>query len=423
MKILRPKGLGLFLLTLFLSLPANALERRKCRDIVNRLLTRFMPITKGAPIRKLLFPWGSQTLASWSNTKVLGFVEDPGIYKEVIGTLRPRMRAFERYMTNLGFKRPKFTRIVVFDKRPTWPRRRGVYITPYGKAFSSMSKMPSGTMGIDLHPHNVLTVIRELSAFLHEYSHNFLFYTYRRDAFVNSGPSIQEALADFLSAHYRGSPVMGMGLGPGKGPLRDIEKKAFSSSGMGPDLTHPDMLGYRKYIDSIHYSNALWEMRKELGASALSSLIKDFIDNLNRYRHSFVELQKKAGGEMDRREKAVKELEYFLAVFKKSVVDSNDEKNVARVDQVIGKIAGELKLDNGRIDYVAQNIFLSEENFYSNKKSALPMRDLSEAQVKDVLYTVMSTLVIIDGLILIGTASAAGYGVYWVYERVSNSRE
>ena len=421
MKILRPKGLGISLLALFLSFSVNALKRPNCRDWINEIFTLSMPLTKGIPIKRLLLPSGSQTLGSWRRGEILGFVRDASIYKEAINALVPKIRTFEQYMLDLGFDVPRLTRIVIFDKRPIWPRRSGVYALPVGKRLANIVQKPNNLMVIDLlNLDDTLSTIRDYSMLLHEHSHNFLNYKYRRDAFINSSISINEAFADFLPAHYRGDPAIGAGLGPKGRPIRDIEKKIFSSTGVWPSLT--THLRGNEYVDSIHYSNALWEMRKELGASVLSSLIKDFLENLNFYRHSFVGLQKKAGGKTNRRKKAVEEFEYFLAVFKRTVMELNGEENVAKVDQVTAKIADQLKLDDNRIDHVTKNIFKNHEILYNNQISILyfPGRQ-EEITINKEMATDLNINMAIDGLILAGAVSATGGGMYLIYERVFNS--
>ena len=101
----------------------------------------------------------------------------------------------------------------------------------------------------------------------HERTHSFLFETYGITYGVPHimTHEIQEALADFMAAHYQDNPVLWE-----EGGLfsRDVRQESFHAG---------------------IFASILWELRGYVGPEAMGFLLKPFIDNLIQHRESFDE--------------------------------------------------------------------------------------------------------------------------------------
>ncbi len=361
MKTLKTLGLLAFLLALFVNSLAMA-QKPSCREFLNIILTSFIP-SEGIPEGKLTFASG-RPLASWPVVEIEGFVQHPHIYREAITTLTEKMHDFDRHLSDLGFELPESTRFVIFDKKPLWPRA----YTLIALRKPRWNWRKGWQMVVLISPPEFIggptSIMQEPSIFLHERTHSLLFRYYNPNTFVNLSQSIHEALADFFPAHQLDRPSYKIG---DTSDVRNIEEKIFYQKN-STQLQHN--FGINRYTDSIHYSNALWETRKALGAPTLSPLLKNFVDNLNLYRHSFITMKEKVGIKISRKRKrreAIIELEYFLAVLKRTVADAKTEEEIFKVDQVINKIAEELELRPKRINHIAENISKGENGIYNTK--------------------------------------------------------
>ncbi len=346
-------GLLAFLLTLLPS-PLIIAKERSCLELFKKALTS-TPI--GLPYRKLMYGQG-ETLASYPRVEIESFVRNSRDYKWIAQDLAKKMRTFDQHMADLGFQIPESTRIVLlrpgliqklltkplggyFLPNLVWHRRKGV------QSVIGINFVKTGnTIFYD--------ILGNTDLFLHERAHSILSHSYNRYALVNSFQELhlQEALADFFATHELGIPRYFK-------RARDIESKRFHHL----DRTQLKRnFGTEQYVDSIHYANALWQVRQAFSNTTFSSLMKNFVDNLNFYRDSFRILKGWGTKKIKYEKRAIDELEFFLAVLKRTVAKTRNEEDALKVDQIVAKIADELGLDSNRIDDVSQKIVKSESD-------------------------------------------------------------
>ena len=336
--------------------PVINAKKPNCKEIVKKIFT--LPskeeIQRGLLERKLMYSSG-KTLASYQGVEIEGFVKNAHLYKEVAQVLAEKIRSFDQRMQDLGFHRPESTRFIISENNFIYPPSYGRFfrnlIWNWRKGFQAVifvNALKSKTDG-------PLFVIQDHTVFLHERVHSLLLHTYGKDAFLSSFVAPNEALADFLAAHELGNPTTYIPKNRGTA-RRDIEKKMFLLRGKKYDF------GTNVYTDSIYYSNALWETRKVFGAAAISSFIKDFVDNLDLYRDSFVTF--KQWGSKTGHYSAKDELEYFLAVLRRTIADTKSEEDLFKIDRIIIKIASDRKLYLDDIYDASSAIFKSESGLH-----------------------------------------------------------
>ena len=346
------------LLLALLSGPQVIAKKSSCFELF-KLAIKFQPMDE-IPYKKFIYASG-EILASHRGIEIESFVKNSHLYKNMAQTLAEKIYTFDQHMADLGFQIPKPTRFVLLEPGQIQILRSGFIVgSTSGNLIWRRNQGLQQIIIINIHKgvFSVPTILQDHTAlFLHEYTHNILFRSYNKFTFINSGHSnIEEALADFFPAHELETPLSGK-----NEPwwIRDIEKKIFYES----DRTELQRkFGKEAYIDSIHYSNALWEIRQALSNATFSSLIKNFVDNLNLYRDSFVALKGWDTKKIKYEKRAIDELEFFLAVFKRTVADTNNEEDMLKIDRIISEIADELGLDADRIGHASQTITKSEND-------------------------------------------------------------
>ena len=346
------------LLLALLSSPQVIAKKPSCFELF-KLAIKFQPMDE-IPYKKFMYASG-EILASHRGIEIESFVKNSHLYKNMAQILAEKISTFDQHMADLGFQGPKTTRIVIFEK----PKDRNTmgYSTPHLVWNRNRGLEPVVGININNEDASLPTMLQNhTDLFLHEYTHNIMLRFYNRFAFTNAfrgENSIHEVFADFFPAHESGTPLFGKNM-PWE---RNIEKKTFQ----GLDKTKlQHIFGNNSYVDSIHYSNALWKTRQVLNNATFSSLIKNFVDNLNLYRDSFVALKEWDTKKIIyNKKRAIDELEFFLAVLKRTVTDTKSEENaLLKVDQVITEIADELGLDTGRIGHISQTITKSKNDIF-----------------------------------------------------------
>ena len=389
---------SLILISSFLAFslsPVVNAKERDCREILKEV---FYPSLKEKIRRnvldsKLMYSSG-KVLASRPGFEIEGFVKNAHLYKEAAQVLAEKIHSFDQHIKNLGFSIPKSTRLIIsendlitvpsyglFFRRLIWNWRKGFQTVIFVNASKSITDGP-------------LPVIQNHDVFLHERVHSFLSHTYGNDAFISSFIEPNEGLADFFAAHELGTPTR---YHPKYGGIlkRDIEKKILMIRGEQYDFgTHP-------YTDSIYYSNALWEARKVLGAAVLSSFIKDFVDNLDLYRDSFVTLKQWDSKEGLYEGRAKDELEYFLAVLRRTIADTGSVEDLSKIDRVIVKIADDREL---RLDHL-YNAFKA----IFKRKNGLHQYDRDLEMKRAILYSTDTILKHEAAFVLLPIK------LYWIY--------
>ncbi len=390
---------SLILISSFLAFSLSSVVNAKERDCREILKEVFYPSLKEKIRRnvldsKLMYSSG-KVLASRPGFEIEGFVKNAHLYKEAAQVLAEKIHSFDQHIKNLGFSIPKSTRLIIsennlitvpsyglFFRRLIWNWRKGFQAVIFVNASKSRTDGP-------------LPVIqKDHVVFLHERVHSLLLHTYGSNAFISSFITPNEALADFLTAHELGNLIKYKSKGRTI-VTRDIEKKIFIIRGKQHDF------GIHPYTDSIYYSNALWETRKVLGAAVLSSFIKDFVDNLDLYRDSFVTLKQWDSKEGLYEGRAKDELEYFLAVLRRTIADTGSVEDLSKIDRVIVKIADDRELRLGRLYSASGAIF--------KRKNSLHQYDRDLAMKHAILYSTDTILKHEAAFVLLPIK------LYWIY--------
>ncbi len=342
-------------------------------------------------------------LASFRGVEVIGTA---AITKNLGKKFSRYINDFDNTMEELGFIKPKLTQIIISDK-PVFPGNYGPMASSH-KAASFDSKAP--TSHIFMTPYlqkkaiQKKAMMKDKSVLLHERTHAFLHHTYKKNSFVNRNESVQEALADFFSLHKTGDPKALMDFITKGKPMADIEKRTyFDHSNKEIKLNSLDDFTDIGHYDSLFLSNALWEVRKQLGPKKTSTLLKPFIDNLNQYRDSFdfidhvlpIHPLAKSLSFNSKKATFINEYQYFLAILKKT---AHGTANAKIVDNVINKLIDYFDIPPNNISLISKEIKKSDENF---------------AYIKPVLSKKQES-VLDPKLYEVSTATIGGYYIYQV---------
>ncbi len=306
-----------------------------------------------------LMVWPYRRLASSPTVEVVGTIT---VSKKLGQRVAQDIKDFDSSMTKLGFIKPKSTRIVLSDKPILSSTHGPRSIT--SRIFNIWSGFSDST--IHMKPHyGERILVKSKSTLLHERTHSILKRTYSWRAFVNYNETVNEALADFFSAHKLGNPKIGK-------IIRDIEHRFFyfNNKKSGERNSLDDFVAGEFHNNSMFMSNALWEVRKQLGPEATSKILKLFLDNLNQYRSSFynmsnvkkmIMLRKIPGKTKTKsRKNFINELQYFLAILKRTAYGT---ENAKAVNKVIDKIADDLHIPSSNIDEISKTITKSYKSF------------------------------------------------------------
>ncbi len=369
-----------------------------CRQIAASIVKGWHSGLKFVPWHQLMYV-PKKRLAASKGVEIVGFLQDARAFRPFAQVLAEKIHNFDQYMQDLGFIRPKFSRIVFFDKWPWWRVRQasggGAYVI--NDLVFNLWKAKMHTV-IVIEPglgrsNSLPKFVRDGGTIFHERVHTFMFRTYgRKGAYTNYDLTIQEALADFLTAHHLGNPLLGKDTLIDGLPVRDISEKIdyeirTSDSVPGVRANIWTLGKFGQHHDSLFLSNILWKMRQQIGVVATSQMIKPFVDNLNLYYTSFYESffiyqEVHAYGL-----RFMRSVEYFLAVLKRTVRDEGLGRGVADIiDRMILKMAMQLPLDPNRIDAIAQGVVKGEA-------------DLEYGHVEELKIGAVSSVVVTGKLI------------------------
>ena len=406
------------LLTCIILVPMNSWGRSaiRCNGGVLRMLAIVPSVTANAFGSTGIFTtlhrigWLMATpyyrLASSPTVEVVGsiigpkaLVENP---RELAEQMIDSLDDFDRMAESMGFARAESVRVVVKGRNRIVPR-------PILKFLTGGSYQIRGSVfniwrrdAVMKPQYGEDRAVSNESILLHERAHqvlgNYLFNVYMNSHITRDG-SLQEALADFLSAHRRGNPRIG-GIPDSEIQFgRDIERGVRSAGLWEGEITvHKVMEDSQTFIGdhgrSLLMSNALWKIRERIGEQKMSRMFRPFLDNLTLYRPSFEEhIGKKTS---DRHQSFIADFEYFLAVLLRTAADETDE--LEAVGQVVDDTVIQLGLKAERVDNLYRTLTKSD-----GKDLSL---DLSDEAKRRIVKIFMATLHIGGAVVL------AGEGVY-----------
>ena len=113
---------------------------------------------------------------------------------------------FDHMMENLGFKRPTLTKVLLIEKT-LLPNLLGP-ASLSENIFNLWHTSEANNLIIMQPFRNNRHILEQPSVLTHERVHSIFRKIYRSDSYVFLNEPIQEALADFLVAHYKGGPVI-----------------------------------------------------------------------------------------------------------------------------------------------------------------------------------------------------------------------
>jgi hypothetical protein len=277
------------------------------------------------------------------------------------------LRDFDQVAQEWGFSRPPRTRVIVGAK-PFFPNLMGpIYSsTPTANLPTLTGFRPT----LALWPLGRNTrVAREASSILHERSHSFLMFSYHPFAYINSDQTMQEALADFFTVFFLGSPILGPHAHDDGTPLRDIEQRLIYS---GQKDEEPKRMQQALHVhsdnphaNSLLLSSVLWRVAQQVPPEQFSPLFKPLLRHLNQLRSAYLDQLDKEGRDWNQPSSAISyDLEFLMAMILKTSWLASPEVQQA----------------------ISQSLFIQcEENGYSLKRISTLARQLSEPSTGPVI--------------------------------------
>ena len=244
------------------------------------------------------------------------------------------LEEFDKSLHSWGLRTPPFTEVLLVD-RPLVPG------AGTGVARFPLIDIRSGRLGhsiaLDPHLYDVFSSI-EPTTIRRERVRSALLATFTQSAPVNKSGVLGMALADFLSAHFSGSPKIGF---MGGAVVHDIGSMR-SRRGVPLALTGFTL---SPYTNSLALSNLLWRFRGRIGADAMDLLLPDLVGGLNAYGGPDYHLLPRHGASLA--------YEYLAAVVSK-VAGEHGYGREAR--EVLGASAKVLSLDVGPIETLSEGL-------------------------------------------------------------------
>lgn len=293
--------------------------------------------------------------------------------KAVAQDLAIALRGFDESLLKLGFQRPSRTRLVV-NEASLIPNLVGPFTLTTRTWNLSSLKSYESTIAMSPINWNKKSITDE-SILFHERMHSILYATYSEESYVNTNPSVQEALADFGASHRRGSPVVGDGFHQELGGLRNLsERTSIDNLGVFK-IDHPmDAFHGNIHGNSLLLSHALWKVREAIGAQAMDQLLKPLIDDLNRFRGSYQDLLMKEGRGPDVSAMELsQDLEYLLAVLLRTGL-LLPEAQESLLGEAVMSVAEEMHFNPDRVAHVAGKLKRVDHFFEKKDRSDLSIR-------------------------------------------------
>ena len=187
---------------------------------------------------------------------------------ETVEGVAKTIEGFDGRAQAWGLRIPELTKIVLIERTALPQLGSAVSPTP-------VFDIPRGRLAysIELSPafHDNTSAYLDPSTLMHERAHVLLMSNFQRRSYVNTDKVLKEALADFLAAHASGST---------QGPYRNI-KEMRDEYGSPIDWENISNRGY--HVQSMAYSNLLWNLRERIGEQGMSEMLVPFIGGLNAY--------------------------------------------------------------------------------------------------------------------------------------------
>lgn len=306
--------------------PKNQKLKNSIRHIYN-------DIVEGTHISGLVIT-PKKLIAEVGSVKILGNV----LASRKVGLdLAREVTAYDAGVSQLGFRLPEKSTIVLND-HPVLASFGGpvdfntpIIIPGRGAAENTLYMRP-----IRSNPN----AARDPSILRHERTHAILSASYRREAFVNQSAEVQEALADFVGAHFSGTTEIGMNsVGPNR-VIRNIGTREVNGDIRGPNVrgalpvrTLMDVDENHAHDNSLLISNALWRVRESIGQAKMNSVLKPLIDDLNFHRSS-TRLEGPSGSLI----RARSTIEYAISSFRKTLSDRAISDGVQQLDRLADEL-------------------------------------------------------------------------------------
>ncbi len=272
-------------------------------------------------------------LAQNSHIQVIGTSRVKNFAKGIL----QRTERFDQYMLNLGFKLPQETKIYI-DQASLLGRFLGPYYMQEiknvftGKTFAKIQLSHYGL------PNNQILKLK--SVLHHERTHALLHNSYIDKAYVNLDPALQEGLADFFSAFYNKTPIVGHNLHQNSSSLRNILTREFSHNNRAL-LIMDDIADQTEIFHhySLHYSNFLWKLQQKIGEKKMAQIVKPILDDLNSYHESYAKVLKVAAPP-NRINYNKENYHYFLASIESTL------KNYPEIQDELSSLLALTKIEN-----------------------------------------------------------------------------
>lgn len=188
------------------------------------------------------------------------------------------LTTFDDFLKSAGFRTPAKTIIHIRDTQYAKKIMMGPYCINEG-LWSPWRGYSDNTISL-LPYQGESTIVTSPSVIMHERVHSMLAITYRPDAFFNrpTAQSLQEAIPDFLAAHFSGNPVIAGEISQ----HRDLTRVLTGARGGFPvtrNIFRTDQF-MSQYHNSLAYSGILWRIREAIGADRMTSDLKGLLDAL-----------------------------------------------------------------------------------------------------------------------------------------------
>lgn len=323
----------------------------------------FMKLLFGRRVARLI-TWPFRNLKSESDRiEVLGA---PRTSADLGATISKSLAPFDRKLETLGFSIPAKTRIYV-NERPLVPDLTGPFFneTPVVNIWRGFKGVPTILMSPFFFWQH--SMVKDESVLLHERVHSLLFTNFSMKSFVNQSASLQEAFADFVTAHFRNDPTLGKDLFGEGVPVRDIDARTLFTLGDPRKSVSPlfSNLSADIYEKSLRYSHLLWRLRTRVGAEAIDHLLHPLVENLNAYHASYLaQLAVAPARNQSPSVEHARDLEFFLAVLKKTSLEVDGGRWSAITAEEVERESADLKFPGARIDSLAKSLKAAEPATY-----------------------------------------------------------
>ncbi len=284
-------------------------------------------------------------LASTDHVKVMG---GPWASRKLANEIAETLNKIDSRMEKMGFRAPKI-RVVLRDKvilpnivGPHMLHMRTIALfDPKKKTTMMMTPILRDT-----------SVLKDPTVSAHERAHSIFHSTYSNYAFVNKNSSLQEGLADYVSADTYDTPVIGKKAVFGK-DIRDLKTKQSGGDTINSLLD----VNWDIHENGLFYANTLWRLRQKIGPEKMEQLFKPILDDLNSHHFSYTGIDGLVRhfviGDSNADATVIENYEYFLA----SLLKTGNESGIGKeVKSVVHDAAIDLHLSPEKIETVSSKL-------------------------------------------------------------------